>query len=49
VLISGDGHWWIALDYRRQKEKPPVVYIESDGGRTVELASNFDSFLAYED
>ncbi len=45
VLISGDGHWWIALDYRIQKEEPPVVYIESDGGRTIELARNFDSFL----
>lgn len=45
VLISGDGHWWIALDYRKRKEEPPVIYIESDGGATIELAENFDSFL----
>lgn len=46
VLISGEGHWWIALDYRKRKEDPPVIYIESDGGFTIELAKNFDSFLA---
>lgn len=45
MLISGDGHWWIALDYRKRKEEPPVVYIESEGGFTIELAKNFDSFL----
>ncbi|MCR8630881.1 SMI1/KNR4 family protein [Paenibacillus sp. N5-1-1-5] len=45
VLISGDGHWWIALDYRDRKEEPPVIYIESDGGTTFELAKNFNSFL----
>lgn len=45
IIISGDGHWWIALDYRNCNEEPPVIHIESDGGLTIELANNFDSFL----
>ena len=33
VIISGDGHWWISLDYR-QKTEPDVVYLWSEGGET---------------
>ncbi|MDD9269595.1 SMI1/KNR4 family protein [Paenibacillus sp. GCM10023248] len=45
IIISGDGHLWIALDYRNCNDEPPVKYIESDGGFTIELANNFNSFL----
>lgn len=45
VLISGDGHSWIALDYRKTKENPPVIFIDVDDKKIIELASNFDSFL----
>lgn len=45
VLISGDGHSWIALDYRNTKEEPPVIFIDIEDEMIIELASNFDSFL----
>lgn len=45
VLISGDGHSWIALDYSIRKTEPPVILIDVDEEQTLELAPNFDSFL----
>lgn len=45
VLISGDGHGWIALDYRNTREEPPIIYMDVDLGRIIELAPDFDSFL----
>ncbi len=46
VMLSGDGHTWIALDYR-VSEEPPVVYLEEgrDGFDVVELAPSFAAFL----
>lgn len=48
VLVSGDGHCWIALDYRAcgRKGDPAVVWFEADTGREVVLATNFESFIA---
>ncbi|PYZ97014.1 hypothetical protein CR205_13160 [Alteribacter lacisalsi] len=46
VLISGDGHSWIALDYRGRKTEPPVIFIDVDDEQIVELAQDFDSFLS---
>ncbi len=45
ILISGDGHSWIALDYRSRKTEPPVILIDVDEEHIIELAPNFDSFL----
>nr|WP_233254294.1 SMI1/KNR4 family protein [Salipaludibacillus keqinensis] len=45
VLISGDGHSWIALDYRSRKTEPPVILIDVDEEQMIELAPNFDTFL----
>ncbi|KIL74491.1 SMI1/KNR4 family protein [Pseudobacillus badius] len=45
VLISGDGHTWIALDYRKTSENPPVILIEDDGETIIELAPDFLVFL----
>lgn len=45
VLISGDGHSWIALDYREGKTEPTVIFIDVDDEQTVELASSFEVFL----
>ncbi|WP_244410568.1 SMI1/KNR4 family protein [Parageobacillus thermoglucosidasius] len=45
VLISGDGHSWIALDYRKMKENPPVIYIDIELNQIVEIANSFDEFL----
>ena len=50
VLLSGDGHWWIALDYRecRPDGEPPVVFYEngSDGAPDeLLLAASFREFV----
>ncbi|MFD2216420.1 SMI1/KNR4 family protein [Metabacillus endolithicus] len=45
VLISGDGHSWIALDYRYQSSDPPVVYIDIESDTIINIASDFDNFL----
>ncbi|KMP52338.1 SMI1/KNR4 family protein [Bacillus cereus] len=45
VLLSGDGHTWIALDYRNVAENPPVIFIDNEFEEIIELAPNFDSFL----
>ena len=45
VLLSGDGHTWVALDYRQTKENPPVIYIDNESGQSFELARSFEVFL----
>ncbi|TYS69037.1 SMI1/KNR4 family protein [Sutcliffiella horikoshii] len=45
VLISGDGHSWIAFDYRKNKIEPPVIFIDVDDEQIIELAPNFEAFL----
>lgn len=45
VLFSGDGHSWVAFDYRKTKEEPPVIYIDVESEQIIELAPNFNTFL----
>lgn len=45
VLFSGEGHSWVAFDYRNTREEPPVIYIDADSEQVIELASNFETFL----
>jgi hypothetical protein len=50
VLLSGDGHWWIALDYREcgPHGDPPVVFYENESGGTpddLRLAASFREFV----
>lgn len=45
LLISGNCHHNIALRYRG-KGSPAVVYYESDSEQLIELAADFDEFLA---
>lgn len=54
VLLDGDGHSWVALDYRNHDgNDPPIIYIESDSGASIELARTFadfiSSFIPFED
>ncbi|MEV4429425.1 SMI1/KNR4 family protein [Streptomyces sp. R-07] len=47
VLLSGDGHCWIALDYRvcgRQGE-PSVAWFDADGKSELTLAADFRAFV----
>ncbi|MGL4242050.1 MAG: SMI1/KNR4 family protein [Beijerinckiaceae bacterium] len=45
VLLSGDGHTWISLDYRRGGE-PVVTWIDTDPYNDQVVATSFDEFLA---
>ena len=47
VLLTGDGHWWIALDYRRSGSAgpPSVVWYDNEVGEDIQLACNFKTFI----
>jgi SMI1-KNR4 cell-wall len=47
VLLTGDGHWWIALDYRRSgSARPPsVVWYDNEMGEDIQLAGDFETFV----
>lgn len=47
VYLYGDGHTWIALDYRRYKgDNPPVTLIDVERGVKTVIAPHFEAFLA---
>jgi hypothetical protein len=47
VLLAGDGHTWVALDYRGcgPDRDPPVVWFDADEQREVLLAADFRAFV----
>ncbi|MEK4386196.1 SMI1/KNR4 family protein [Solibacillus sp. FSL W7-1464] len=46
VYLYGDGHTWVALDYRRYKgDNPPVTYIDVERGDKTVIAKDFEAFL----
>lgn len=44
VLLTGDGHWWISLDYRKGYN-PTVRWIDVESGEDVHIANNFEEFI----
>lgn len=44
VLLSGDGHWWITLDYRNG-EIPSVAWIDVECDEDIQVAATFAAFL----
>jgi hypothetical protein len=44
IPIDGDGHTWVALDYRNKPE-PEVVFFATDEKQSFVLAGNFDDFI----
>lgn len=44
VLLAGDGHWWITLDYRASDE-PAVSWIDVEVGQDLVIAPSFAAFL----
>lgn len=44
ALLSGDGHWWITLDYRRGAI-PSVAWIDVECGEDFQVAPSFAKFL----
>lgn len=45
VVFSGDGHTWVAFDYRKTKSEPPIIYVDVEADQIIELAPDFESFL----
>ncbi|MCZ9351655.1 SMI1/KNR4 family protein [Streptomyces mutabilis] len=47
VLLSGDGHCWIALDYRMcgKGAEPSVTWFDVDGNTELPLAADFQTFI----
>jgi len=46
VLLDGDGHTWIAFDYRKPTGTPPIVFVDSDSGDTLLIANSFAELFA---
>ncbi|MFD9010003.1 SMI1/KNR4 family protein [Streptomyces sp. NPDC059552] len=47
VLLSGDGHCWIALDYRAcgERGEPSVTWFDVDTDTELPLATDFQTFV----
>lgn len=45
ILFSGDGHAWLAFDYRNTTENPAVIYIDNDSNQVLKVANSFKEFL----
>ncbi|MEH0423262.1 SMI1/KNR4 family protein [Streptomyces sp. B21-083] len=47
VLISGDGHYWIGLDYRAcgRHGEPSITWFDTDDKSELALAPNFSFFI----
>lgn len=44
VLICGDGHWWITLDYRNS-DIPSVRWIDCECDEDIHIADTFEDFI----
>ena len=45
IPLEGDGHTWIAFDYRNTTNEPEIVFIESEKHLSLKLANNFTELL----
>ncbi|SHK68043.1 SMI1/KNR4 family protein [Hymenobacter psychrotolerans] len=45
VLLAGDGHTWLSLDYRAGPV-PAMVWLDADDALVVPVAPSFEAFLA---
>jgi len=43
VLLSGDGHYWITLDYRKG-DIPSVAWIDVESDEDIQIAKSFQEF-----
>ena len=44
VLLSGDGHYWVTLDYR-ESINPSVRWIDTECDEDILVAESFDEFI----
>lgn len=46
VLLDGDGHCWLAFDYRSKRIDPPVIVIESLDCSWLTIAPGLGALLS---
>lgn len=46
VLLGGDGHYWISLDYRGEATEPAIAWLGEEFAEDVRIASSFNELLA---
>jgi SMI1-KNR4 cell-wall len=44
VLLTGEGHWWITLDYRKS-DVPSVRWIDVECDEDLHVANSFEEFI----
>ena len=44
VLLAGDGHWWITLDYRQGKI-PSIRWIDCEKNEDIHITDSFNDFI----
>jgi hypothetical protein len=44
VLLAGDGHWWITLDYRTSAT-PSVRWLDMESNEDIFIANSFEEFI----
>lgn len=45
VPLDGDGHWYICLDYRENKEEPQVAWIDIECDHQEKIANSFAEYV----
>lgn len=47
LLLSGDGHWWVCLDYRKMNERgePKISYLDSEYKIDTVISDSFKDFI----
>ena len=44
ILLTGDGHWWITLDYRNS-DIPSIRWIDCECDEDIHIADSFADFI----
>ena len=44
ILLTGEGHWWITLDYRNG-DVPSVRWIDCESEEDIHIADSFSEFI----
>jgi hypothetical protein len=45
LILNGDGHWWITLDYRYSSQ-PSILWIDTEVEEIIPIATTFETFYA---
>ncbi|WP_350302831.1 SMI1/KNR4 family protein [Peribacillus frigoritolerans] len=45
VTISGDGHTWLVLDYRKNKDEPEITFIDTEENKISVIFKTFKEFV----